>query len=62
MLIHAGVNPHKDSISEIERRYGVAIERDQMRYGGIIGCVELFDVVTEYPPLWFEGPFGFVLA
>jgi hypothetical protein len=29
--------------------------------GGIIGSVELVDVVTEHPSPWFVGPYGFVL-
>jgi len=38
------------------------IERPKrFEYGGIIGSVELTDVVTWSRSRWFDGPFGFVL-
>ncbi len=33
----------------------------RFEYGGIIGSVEIVDVVTRSRSRWFSGPFGFVL-
>jgi hypothetical protein len=62
LLIHAAVSLHKDSPSEIEQRYGVSVDREQLSFGGIIGQVDLIDVVTHHNSPWFSGPYGFVLA
>jgi hypothetical protein len=61
LLIHAAVKMHDHTIAEIERRYQVPIDRDALRFGGIIGRVDLVDVVTKHSSRWFEGPFGWVL-
>lgn len=61
LLIHAAVKPHEHSIEQIQIAYRVAINRDRLRFGGVIGCVDLVNVVTAYPSRWFQGPFGFVL-
>lgn len=34
---------------------------EQLHRGGIVGTVELVDVVTDTSSKWFEGPYGFVL-
>lgn len=36
--------------------------REGLQFGGIVGTVEIVDVVTEHPSAWFFGPYGFVLA
>ncbi len=36
--------------------------RDVLRFGAIIGEVDIVDCVTESPSPWFVGPYGFVLA
>lgn len=61
LLIHAAVKPHDHSVSQIERRYNVPIDRAALQFGGIIGRVDLVDVVTSHSSRWFEGPFGWVL-
>ena len=61
LVIHAASRPHKHAIPEIERRQSVTIDRDALRYGGLIGRVTLADVVESSPSPWFEGPIGFVL-
>jgi hypothetical protein len=48
------------SIEEIERCYRVRIPRDLPR-GGIVGLVDLVDIVEAHPSRFFSGPFGFVL-
>jgi hypothetical protein len=40
----------------IEYRHSTHLDR-----GGIIGSVEIVDIVTESESPWFEGPFGLVL-
>lgn len=37
-------------------------ERNELQLGGIIGTVEIVDVVDHHPSAWFFGPYGFVLA
>lgn len=49
LYIHASMKP-----------FGTKIE-PAMMFGGLIGYVELVDVVTHSKSLWFEGPFGWVL-
>lgn len=36
--------------------------RKELQFGGIVGTVEIVDVVTEMDSPWFFGPYGFVLA
>jgi hypothetical protein len=62
LLIHAAVKLHDHSVVEIERRYGVKIDSVALQFGGIIGRVELVDVVTSHSSRWFTGPFGWVLT
>lgn len=38
-----------------------AIPPGQMKKGGIIGSVEIVDVVRESDSKWFDGPYGYVL-
>jgi hypothetical protein len=63
LLIHAGRNWARMSIEEIEKRYRVKILRDKLLRGGIIGAVDLVDVVTKHRSRWFDGEgfFGWVL-
>lgn len=62
LLIHAASKPHDIPIQKIEARHRIAIDRDRLQFSGIIGRVELIDVVTTHDSAWFDGPFGFVLA
>lgn len=62
MLIHASLRWHDRPVPEIERRYNVTIPRDVMQFGGIVGCVELVEIVTRSDSVWFEGPYGWVLS
>src|SRR5215471_18428568 len=61
LLIHAAVKPHTHTPDDIYRRFGVRVP-DELLFGGIIGEVELIDVVTEHRSPYFDGPYGFVLA
>src|SRR5258707_9619527 len=60
LLIHASVTPD-DVSTDIVNRYGIPIDTAALHYGGLIGQVELVDVVTRSQSKWFVGPFGFVL-
>jgi hypothetical protein len=62
LLIHAAYRMHDDPIEEIELRLDAHVDRSLLQLGGVIGCAELVDVVTEHPSRSFEGPFGFVLS
>jgi hypothetical protein len=59
LLIHAARRPD-DVMADIENRYGVSIDRTALQFWGIIGHVELVDVVKRSDSKWFLGPFGFV--
>jgi hypothetical protein len=62
LLIHAGRKWHANPLDEIERSFDVRIERDALRFGGVIGRVDLVDVVRDpgnqlYPFKWvLENP------
>ena len=61
-LIHAGRTWAGMPIDKIERRYRLKIQREKLLRGGIIGIVELVDVVTRHRSRWFDGDsFGWVL-
>jgi hypothetical protein len=63
LLIHASMRPDREQgLSEIELRYSVNIERSALHTAGVVGRVELIDVVTTSDSRWFKGPFGWVLA
>lgn len=38
-----------------------APSEEDIRYGGVIGVVQITDCVTEHPSPWFEGDYGYVL-
>jgi hypothetical protein len=61
LLIHASRKMHPTPVAEIERKYAISIPRDQLQFGGIIGRVELVDIVTRSDSKWFSGPFGWIL-
>jgi len=62
LFIHAALRLHDHPIDAIERKHRIKIDRDALKFGGIIGVVELIDVVTAHSSPWFEGPFGWVLS
>ena len=33
-----------------------------IRYGGVVGVMEIVDCVTEHDSTWFDGPYGYVLG
>jgi len=49
------------SIEDIEEHYDVCIPRD-LPVGGIVGVVDIIDVVRDHPSRFFVGPYGFVLT
>ena len=61
LLIHAAKKLHAHDADEIMRRFGVKVP-DDLPIGGIVGQVELVDVVTSHASKWFVGPYGFVLT
>lgn len=61
LLIHASLSTSELS-QDIAGRYGVAIDANSLQFGGLIGVVELIDVITHSSSPWFSGPFGWVLT
>jgi hypothetical protein len=55
LLIHAGQLWHDETIADIERPHRIAIPRD-LQLGGIVGIVDLVDVVTQSDDPYFYGP------
>jgi hypothetical protein len=65
-LIHAGIalQPIGDDLrSWVKRVAGVDLPpSDELPRGGIVGRVDVLDVVRASSSPWFDGPYGFVLA
>jgi hypothetical protein len=62
LLIHAGRALARMPIEKIEKRYRVKVPRDQLLRGGIVGQVELADIVENHKSRWFTGEgFAWVL-
>ena len=62
LLVHAGRGWARMPIDEIEKRFRLKIPAEKLMRGGIIGVVELVDVVTKHQSRWFDGDgFGWVL-
>jgi len=62
LVIHASARaPDEAVVDYIARRHGIIVPRDRLLCGGLVGIVELVDVVTTSPDPYFEGPFGWVL-
>jgi hypothetical protein len=62
LAIHAGLKRiSKVELEDIARKYRVRIPPEQLQRGGIIGVVDLVDVVTSHDSKWFHGPYGWVL-
>lgn len=62
VLVHAGRAWARMSIDEIEKHYRLKIPRPNLMRGGIIGVVDLVDIVTKHRSRWFDGDgFGWVL-
>lgn len=65
LLIHAGATRCRDEEEDAEefiiRIIGKVWKFLPNQYGGIIGVVDLVDVVESSSSPWFVGPFGWVL-
>jgi len=59
VLIHAAKTIDTKAIETLERTRHLL--PDEFETGGIVGAVEIVDVVGYHPSIWFEGPKGFVL-
>jgi hypothetical protein len=66
LLIHASQRADSVMLCDVARDYGVTLPRQTaasfLRTGGIVGMVDLIDVVEQHHSNWFHGPYGFVLA
>lgn len=73
LLIHAGKKFDEEgavwlsqNLGELapgkEERIRAAIEESREYCGGIVGRVEMVDVVAQSKSPWFFGPYGFVFA
>ena len=65
LLIHASltVDPYfAQNRDHVHRYFGVDVgPRQGLLTGGLVGVVDLVDVVTTSSSRWFEGPYGWVL-
>lgn len=61
LYIHASKCYDRDGRAWIQSRLGLRVPPDLPR-GGIVGMVELVDVVTAMDSPWFFGPKGLVFA
>jgi hypothetical protein len=61
LYIHAGARWADEPVERIERRYGIEIPRD-LSLGGVVGVVDLVDIVRKSDDPYFTGPLGWVLA
>lgn len=67
VAVHAGVKKMtRDDwawLREVCEDYEVPAPAEaDIRYGGIVGVMDIADVVTDDESEWFEGPYGFVIA
>lgn len=60
IAVHAAKTFDVDECEWIESIFGIAVPRD-LPCGGIVGTVELTDVVQWDASRWFTGPYGWVL-
>jgi len=51
LAIHASLRSDSRTIEEIEDRYTVCVDRDALRFGGIVGVVSVIDSVEGEEPL-----------
>jgi hypothetical protein len=61
LLIHSALKMHVNPVNEIKSRHAVKIDLNAFQFGGIIGQVELVDIVTQSTSPWFQGTFGWIL-
>ena len=57
LAIHAGARWHERPVEQIEKHFRVKVP-DDLPTGGIIGVVDLVDVIQQSNDRSFEGPFG----
>ncbi|MBA4343240.1 MAG: hypothetical protein C0423_13975 [Methylibium sp.] len=67
LLIHASLTLtqkfHRQMQAQLLDQFGIELPAfDALPRGGIVGRVQLVDVMTELDSPWFTGPYGFVLA
>ena len=49
LAIHAARKPDREPLEAIEQRLGVKVDRDALRYGGIVGIVTVVNAVETEP-------------
>ena len=62
VYIHAAKKWSKEDIHFVRNRHAIKIDPADFQLGGIIGRVELVDVIDHSTSVWFQGPYGFVLT
>lgn len=63
LLIHAAKTADEMSLPKIIDYYGLDIpapEKVELKFGGVIGAVDMVDCIRVSDCKWFHGPFGFV--
>ena len=64
-LIHASMALEKPAYHFYKSQIPQMPHEDELEHGGIVGEVELVDIIDKNDPransIWFQGPFAFVL-
>jgi len=64
VLIHTGKKFDAigwEALKDATRFHHKVPDKSEFLFGGIVGSVEIVDVVENSPSPWFQGPYGFVL-
>lgn len=61
LYIHAAKRWRGSDCDLVHKVHGVRVDFGALRFGGIIGMVELYDIVTHDASHWFYGPYGWKL-
>jgi len=61
LLIHASKTIDKEAFHRFLAEFPSLPQISTMQTGGIVGVVNMVDVLETCPSEWFEGPFGFWL-
>jgi hypothetical protein len=61
LLVHAGARWTDEPVESIEKRHRIEVPRD-LPLGGVVGVVDLVDIIERSDDPYFTGPLGWVFA
>jgi len=63
VLIHAGWHFDDEGYQRVCEEMAITLpDKEEFLRGGIIGSVKITDCIRDGNSVWFEGPYGFMLA